>query len=79
MIVWEVVVWAVILLVVAVILIFVFKNLLGEEQSAINDTITGTKDSDRDLVPDAFEAKGCENTPPGEKVNSRGCSSSQPN
>jgi hypothetical protein len=66
---WEVIVWAVILLVVAVLLIYMFRNLLGAQADDIEDRIGSTGDGDGDLVPNAFDrcpesigdvdAKGC--------------------
>ena len=77
MIVWEVLVWAIILLVVAAILIFVFRNLLNKQETGIRDQITGSQDSDHDLVPDAFEPKGCIGDPKGQDVKANGCTKAQ--
>jgi len=74
MIVWEVIVWAIILIVVAVILIYVFKNTLGRQEGAINTQIDSAKDSDGDGVPNVFD-KCCRTDKdyPGSSVDASGC------
>ena len=53
--VWEVLIWAIILMVVALILIYVFKGSLDKERTVIEGQIDGARDFDGDFVPDAFD------------------------
>lgn len=76
---WEIIVGVIILLVVAGIVIFLFKNLSGEQGSVISDNIATTKaDFDKDGIKDAIDR--CIEIPPtGESVDWTGCSPSQRN
>ena len=75
--VWEVLIWAIILLVVAVILIYSFQKLFGKQAVGISGEIDAlNKDSDSDGVKDAIDR--CPGTTPqGTKVDVRGCSPEQ--
>lgn len=71
---WEVIIWAMILLIVAVVVIYAFQKLFGKESTAISDEIELTKDEDRDLIPNKFDCcdreygsasnKGCPDNKP---------------
>ena len=69
--VWEVLIWAIILMVVALILIYVFKGSLDKERTVIEGQIGGANDHDKDFVPNSFDK--CCNTPAGLSVGSDGC------
>ena len=55
MVVWEVIIWAIILLIVAVILIYSFQRLFGRETDTISTEINLLEDKDNDLVPQKFD------------------------
>jgi len=69
--VWEVLIWAIILMVVALILIYVFKSSLNKEKDIIEGQIGGAEDCDNDFVPNAFDK--CNSTPKGLSVSANGC------
>ena len=68
---WEVLIWAIILIIVAVLLIYIFRGLLTDESKIIGDQVSSTGDCDNDFVPNAFDV--CCETPSGSKVNTKGC------
>ncbi len=78
MMVWEVLIWAIILLVVAVILIYTFQKLYGKQTTGIGteiDALKASADEDGDGVRDGIDR--CKGTPKGETVDYTGCSPSQ--
>ena len=75
MVIWEVLVWAIILIVVAMLLIYVFKGSLDQQRTVINDQVGGANDKDGDFVPDAFDK--CKDKPTSDPVGSDGCSDKQ--
>ena len=56
---WEVVIWAIILLIVAAIIIFTFRNLFGKEILTLGKELSATGDQDGDLVADRFDKCIC--------------------
>lgn len=73
---WEVLIWGIILVIVAFLVIFGFKNLFGKETGSIDEQITSvTADSDKDGVKDILDK--CKNTPEGSSVDVRGCAAGQ--
>lgn len=52
---WEVIIWAIILLVVAVILIYSFQKLFGQETRGLSTEIDALGDPDHDLIPNKLD------------------------
>jgi hypothetical protein len=57
--VWDVIIWAVILLVVAIVLILAFNNLFGKEVGSIGNELLTTGDYDGDNIADRFDQCVC--------------------
>ena len=75
---WEVLIWAIILSIVAFLLIYNFKTLFGKETDSIDQQIgLVTKDSDGDGVRDVVDK--CTNAIPNDtgSVDSEGCTDKQ--
>jgi hypothetical protein len=59
MVVWEVLIWAIILLVVAIVLIYSFQKLFGRQTTTLDEEISDLRDPDDDLIPNKFDC--CDN------------------
>ncbi|HLC74913.1 MAG TPA: hypothetical protein VJH88_03590 [Candidatus Nanoarchaeia archaeon] len=75
MVIWEVLIWAIILVIVAVLLIYMFRGSLSEENKIITQQIDGSRDTDGDLVPNVFDK--CPDKPTTERVAADGCTDAQ--
>jgi len=73
---WEIVIWAIILLVVAAVVLFIFQKLFGSESEVVGDEIAALRtDTDKDGIIDKFDK--CKDTPRDSDVDARGCAPGQ--